>query len=142
MLVHSKRQAQVRALLFDKAPTEILAEYSNYSNIFLVEYATKLPENTGMNEHIIKLEEGKQPSFRPIYSLEPVELETLKTYIKINLANGFIWPFKSPVGTLIFFDRKPDRSFHFCIDYWGLINITIKNRYLLSLIGESLDQLG
>ena len=142
MSVHSKRQAQVGALLFDKAPTEVPAEYSDYSNIFSVENAAELPENTGMNEHAIKLEEGKQPPFCPIYSLGPVELETLKTYIKINLANGFIRPSKSPVGAPILFDRKPDRSLRLCVDYWGLNNITIKNRYPLPLIGESLDRLG
>ena len=127
MLVHSKRQAQVRALLFDEAPTEIPAEYSDYSNIFLAENVAELPENTGMNQHAIKLEEGKQPLFGSIYSLGPVELETLKTYIKTNLANGFIRPFKSLAGAPILFDRKPDGSFRLCVDYRGLNNITIKN---------------
>ena len=92
-----------------------------------------------MNEHAIKLEESKQPPFRPIYSLGPVELETLKTYIETNLANGFIRPSKSPVRAPILFDRKPDESLRLCVDYRGLNNITIKNRYLLPLIGESLD---
>ena len=142
MPVHSKKQAQIGALLFDKAPIEILAKYFNYSNIFLVENAAELPENTGINEHAIKLEEDKQPSFGPIYSLGPVELETLKTYIKINLANSFIWPFKSPARASILFNRKPDKSFHLCMDYWDLNNITIKNQYLLLFIGELLDRLG
>ena len=48
-----------------------------------------------MNEHAIKLEEGKQLSFRSFYSLGLVELETLKIYIKTNLANGFIQTSKS-----------------------------------------------
>ena len=43
-----------------------------------------------MNKNAIKLEEDKQPPFDLIYSLGLVELETLKTYIKINLANNFI----------------------------------------------------
>ena len=102
----------------------------------------ELPENTGMNEYAIKLEEGKQPLFDPIYSLEPVELETLKIYIKTNLANGFIRPSKSPAGAPILFDRKPDRSFRLYVDYWGLNNIIIKNWYPLPLIGESLDWFG
>ena len=139
--VHSKRQAQVGALLFDKAPTKVLAEYSDYSDVFSVENAAELPENTGINEHAIKLEEGKQPLFDPIYSLGPVELETLKTYIETNLANSFIRPFKSPARALILFDRKPDRSFCFCMDYRGFNNITIKNQYPLPLIGKSLDWL-
>ena len=135
-------EAQVGALLFDEAPTEVPAEYSNYSNVFLAKNAAELPENIGMNEYTIELEEGKQPPFGPIYSLGPVELETLKTYIKTNLANGFIRPSKSPAGAPILFDRKPDGSLRLCVDYRGLNNITIKNWYPLPLIGESLNQLG
>ena len=51
--------AQVGALLFDEAPTEIPAEYSDFSNVFSAENAAELPENTGVNEHAIELEEGK-----------------------------------------------------------------------------------
>ena len=146
MLMYFKRQSQIKvqvvALLFNKAPTEVSAEYSNYSNVFSAEYAVELPENTGINDHAIKLEEDKQPSFEPIYSLGLVELETLKTCIRTNLANGFIRPSKSLARASILFNRKPDRSLRFCVDYWGLNNLTIKNRYLLPLIGESLDQLG
>ena len=142
MPVHSERQAQVGALLFNEALTEVPAEYSDYSNVFSAEHAAELPENTGMNEHAIKLEEGKQPPFGPIYSLGPIELETLKTYIEINLANGFIRPSKSSAGAPILFDRKPDGSLRLCVDYRGLNNLTIKNRYPLPLIGESLDRLG
>ena len=145
MLVHFKKQAQIEAqvgvLLFNKAFTEVLAKYSNYSNIFLAKYAAKLPENTGINEHAIELEEDKQSSFGSIYSLGPVELETLKTYIKTNLANGFIQPSKSPIEAFILFDKKLDRSLRFCVDYRGLNNLIIKNQYPLSLIDESLDQL-
>ena len=83
------------------------------------------------------LEESKQLLFGPIYSLGQMELETLKIYIKINLASSFIRPFQSPVGAHILFDRKPDRSLRLCVDYQGLNNITIKNQYPLLLIGES-----
>ena len=117
-------------------------EYSDYSDVFSAENATELAKNTEMNEHAIELEERKQPFFGSIYSLGLVELETLKTYIKINLANGFIQFSKSPTGAPILFNWKPDRSFRLCVDYWGLNNITIKNQYPLPLIGESLDWLG
>ena len=88
--VHSKKQTQVGVLLFDKAPTEIPAEYSDYSNIFSAKNVAKFPKNTGINKHAIKLKKDKQLLFGPIYSLGLVELEILKTYIKTNLANGFI----------------------------------------------------
>ena len=94
-----------------------------------------------MNENSIKLEEGKQPPFGSIYSLDLVKLEMLKTYIETNLANGFIRPFKSPAEAPILFDQKPNRSFRLYVDYRGLNNITIKNQYPLPLIGESLNWL-
>ena len=110
-------KAQVGALIFNKAPTEVPAEYSNYSDVFSAENVAKLPENTGMNKHAIKLAESKQPLFGPIYSLGPVKLETLKTYIETNLANGFIRPSKSPARAPILFDWKSDGSLRLCVDY-------------------------
>ena len=101
-----------------------------------------LPERTDLNEHAIELEGDKQPPFGPIYSLGPVELETLKAYIKTHLKTGFIWPSKSLADVPILFDKKVDGSLCLCVDYRGLNNLTIKNRYPLPLIGKSLDQLG
>ena len=102
----------------------------------------ELSEHTKMNDHAIKLEEDKQLSFGPIYSLRSIELEILKTYIKTSLANGFIRSFESSIGALILFNQKPDGSLRICVDYWDLNNITIKNQYLLLLIGKLLDWLG
>ena len=79
-------------------------EDSDYNNVFLVDSAAELLEYTRMNDHAIELAEDKQQLFGPIYCLKPVKLELLKIYIKTNLANGFIWPSKSPAGALIFFD--------------------------------------
>ena len=69
MSVHSKKQAQVKALLFDKAPTEVPVDYSDYSDVFSAENTAEFPD-----ENAIKLKEGKQPPFGPIYSLGSVEL--------------------------------------------------------------------
>ena len=71
-----------------------------------------------------------------------MELETLKTYIKTYLKTRFIQPSRSSAVALILFNNKPDRSLHLCVDYGGLNNVTIKNQYLLLLIGEALDWLG
>ena len=94
-----------------------MAEYSNYKNVFLAENVAELPEQTGMNDYAIKLENNKEPFFSPIYSLELVELETLKIYVKTNLANNFIHPLKSPAKVSIFFNQKPDDSLCLYIDY-------------------------
>ena len=135
-------EAQVEALIFDETPTEILAEYSDYSNVFSAKNKAGLLENTEMNEHVIKLKKGKQPLFGSIYSLGPVEWETLKTYIKTNLANDFIHLSKLPARASILFNWKLDRSLRLCIYYWRLNNLIIKNQYLLCLIEESLNRHG
>ena len=140
MPVYSKKQAQIKAqvgaLLFNKAPTQILVEYSNYSNVFSAEYIAKLLEYTKMIEYTIKLKESKQLLFGPIYSLGLVELEILKTYIKTNLVTSFISPSKPPVRASILFNKKSNRSLRLWVDYQGFNNLIIKNQYLLSLIGE------
>ena len=134
------REAQL-ALVLAKEVT-VSTEYSDFADVFSEKSANVLPERTGANEHAIKLKEGKQPPYGPIYSLGPVELETLKTYIETNLANGFIRASKSPAGAPILFVRKPNGSLCLCVDYRGLNNLTIKNWYPLPLIGKSLDRLG
>ena len=134
--------AQVGVLLFDEDPTEVPTEYFDYSNVFSAGNVVEHQENTRINEYAIKLEKGKQPLFKLIYSLGPIGFETKKIYIEINLINGFIWPSKPPIQALILFNWKPDRSFYLCVDYWSLNHITIKNRYPLPLIGESFDWLG
>ena len=73
MLVHSKKQTQVKTLLFNKVSTEVSAEYFDYSNIFLAENTAELPENTKINEHAIKLKKGKQLLLGPSYCLGPVK---------------------------------------------------------------------
>ena len=138
--IHLARKAQIALLIAKKVKIPI--NYLDFSDVFSEEKVLVLPEITDLNQHAIELQEGQQPPYGPIYSLGPIELETLKTYIKTNLANDFIWPSKSPAGAPIFFVRKPDGSFRLYVNYQGLNNLTIKNRYLLPLIRESSDQLG
>ena len=140
--VHSSSRPQVSGLITEEASTKVLANYLDHANVFSPDLASELPEHTGINDPTIKLVDGQQPPYGLIYSLGPVELETLKTYIETQLANKFIKPSKSPAGAPILFDRKSNGSHRLCVDYQGLNNLTIKNRYPLPLIGESLDRLG
>ena len=140
--VYPFRRPLISVLIAEEAPIKVLAKYLDFAYIFSLNLASKLPEYTGINDHAIELVEGQQSPYRHIYSLEPVELETLKAYIETNLANGFIKPFKSPAGAPILFDRKSDGSLRLFVDYRGLNNLTIKNRYPLPLIRELLDRLG
>lgn len=76
-----------------------------------------LLEQIEPNQYAIKLQDGKQPLYGVIYSLRLMDLKTLKTYIKSNLANSFIWPSNSTTGAPILFVQKLNSSFYLCVDY-------------------------
>lgn len=63
----------------------------------------ELPKYIKINDYTIKLKKSKQLSFELIYSLELVNLEILKIFIKINLANSFTRLFKYSDGIFILF---------------------------------------
>ena len=88
MTIYLAKEAQIASLLAEKVTVPV--EYADFINIFSKKLTKELPKRTDINKHTIKLEESKQPPYRPIYSLGQVEFETLKTYIKTNLANDFI----------------------------------------------------
>lgn len=58
--------------------------------MYLFDLAIELLVNTSINEHAIKLKNGKQLPYGLIYSWGLVELETLKIDIKNHLKTGFI----------------------------------------------------
>ena len=73
--IYPNRAVQIAFLLTKEV--KIPDEYSDFTDVFSEEKALVLPECTKLNEHAINLEDGKQPPYRSIYSLGPVELETL-----------------------------------------------------------------
>lgn len=115
MSIHPAKKAQLALQLIEKVTIPV--EYSDLADVFLEKSANILPKRTRANKLAIKLEEGKQPSYRPIYSLEPVELKTPKTYIQTNLANGFIRTLRSPADALILFIPKPYSSLRLYFNY-------------------------
>ena len=139
--VYSSRKSQVSGLIAKEVFTKVPAKYSDFNDILSSDLASELLEHTRINDHAIELVDDQQPPCGPIYSLGPVKLETLKAYIETNQVNGFIRPSKSPARTPILFDWKSDGFFRLCVNYRGLNNLTMKNRYPLPLIGELLDRL-
>lgn len=111
--IHLSCKAQILLLKTDKAYSAIPTEYTNLVNVFSLVLTIELPKYTRINNHNIKLLNSKQLSYGPIYSLEPMKLEILKTCIKTNLAKSFKRPFKSYVDTLILFIWKINSSFCF-----------------------------
>ena len=57
------------------------------------------------------------------------------------MGRHFIRQSTSPYGAPVLFAKKKDGSLRLCIDYRGLNNITVKNRYPLPRVDDLLDRL-
>lgn len=95
----------------------IPVKYLDYIKVFFLDSAIELAKHSGFNDHFIGLINDKQQSYCPIYSLKPMQLEKLKTYIENNLANYFIRTLKLPANISIIFIHKKDDNFQLYVNY-------------------------
>lgn len=120
----------------DKLPPELM----DFADVFSPKQAEQLPPHRDY-DHSIRLVEGKTPPFGPLYPMSRDELLALREWLQENLKKGFIRPSSSPAASPVLFVKKPGGGLRFCVDYRGLNNITVKDRYPLPLIKESLNNL-
>ena len=120
--------------------TKVPTEYHDYLDVFSRRNADQLPEHRPY-DHKIELEPGTQPKFGPLYGMSQEELKVLRKYLDENLAKGFIRASSSPAAAPVIFVKKPGGGLRFCVDYRALNEITIKNRYPIPLLQETLDRL-
>ena len=78
------------------------------------------------------------PPYSPLYGINREELLVLRKTLTELLDKNFIRVSKSPTASLVLLVRKPSRGIRFYIDYRGLNELTIKDRYPLPLIKETL----
>lgn len=118
----------------------IPTEYKDYVDVFDEDAAARLPTQTHTT-HAIELVEGSKVPYGPIYHLSELELRTLREYLADSENKGWIRKSKSPAGAPILFVPKKDGSLRLCVDYRALNKLTVKNRYALPLINETIDRL-
>ena len=104
------------------------------------ELPTGLPPLRG-HKHQILLKEGTQticerPYWYPFY--QKFEIEKLVAEL---LEASSIKPSQSPFFSPVLLVRKADGSWRMCIDYRSLNKATIKDKYLIPLVDELLDEL-
>src|SRR5256884_2388366 len=122
------------------AAPQLLSEYEEFKELFKEKPAeSALPKHHPW-DHEIPLEEGKQPTYGPLYSMSEKELLAVREYLQKHLEKRHIRPSTSPAGYPVLFVPKKDGGLRFCVDYRQLNNITIKNRYALPLISELQDR--
>lgn len=75
------------------------------------------------------------------YRLTPMEREQVEAQIKEYLEKGWIRPSESPYSAAVLFVQKKDGTLRMCVDYRGLNNVTVKDRYPLPRIDDLIDRL-
>lgn len=115
-------------------------EYHDFLDVFSKQEAGRLPPHRPY-DHKIQLKEGAEPSFGPLYDMSREELLVLKKELEDSLGKGFIRASTSPAASPVLFVRKPGGGLRFCVDYRALNSLTVKNRYPIPLIRETLDRL-
>ena len=123
----------------DPAPL-LPKQYHDFLDVFSKKESDVLPEHRPY-DHAIKLKEGSPIPNQALYGMSRTEIEELRRYLDENLSKGFIRASKSPAASPVMFVKKPGGGLRFCVDYRGLNAITIKNRYPLPLITETLNRL-
>ena len=143
--VHIERRAQIDSVftkIKDKSNikiiiSEILKEFADLTD----ENKTYELFDHESDDHAINLKSDKKFSYDSIYSLSKDEFKILRAYLNKHLKNEFIRFFIFSIGALILFVKKKNETLKLCVNYKDFNLLTIKNKYFLSLIDESLDRL-
>ena len=114
-------------------------KYVKYQQAFSAEQASRLPEHRSW-DHQIPLKPGTKPPNGPIYKMTYEERLALERHLDEMMPPGKIQRSRSPASTPILFVKKKDGSLRLCVDYRGINNITIPNKYPLPLINDLLEQ--
>ena len=123
----------------DKKQVEQVPVVREFLDVFPEELKNLPPEREV--EFVIDLLPGATPLSKTPYRMAPAELKELKEQLQELLRQGFIQPSVSPWGAPVLFVKKKDGTLRMCIDYRGLNQVTVKNKYPLPHIEELFDQL-
>uniref|UniRef100_A0A3P9MLE8 Uncharacterized protein n=1 Tax=Oryzias latipes TaxID=8090 RepID=A0A3P9MLE8_ORYLA len=114
--------------------------YHDLCSVFSKSKAGSLPPHRPYDCAIQLLDGATLPKGR-LFNLSGPEKVAMEKYIQEALSSGHIRPSSSPAGAVFFFVEKKDKSLRPCIDYRELNQITIKDKYSLSLISSIFDSI-
>jgi hypothetical protein len=117
--------------------------YWRWLEVFSQQLAEKLPLYRLGIDYKILLKRDRNgneeiPPYGPLYSMNREELLYLRKTITDLLGKNFIRVSNSPAAALVLLVRKLGGGVRFCVDYRGLNELSVKDRYPLLLIRETL----
>ncbi len=115
-------------------------KYFKFLNVFFKKNINILSLHQA-HDHVIHLKEDAQFSVFALYDINCDEILELHRYLNENLSKDFIWVNCFQMIISVLFIKKFKEELCFCVNYWDLNAITVKNWYSLSLISKMLNHL-
>ena len=121
--------------------TTVPPQYKEYARVFNRPDDKKVPPSRPW-DHEIELKEGAPATLRAKnIRLSQSELEELDKFLDEHTKRGTIVPSKSPYAAAFFFIKKKNGKLRLVQDYRPVNSWTVKNRYPLPYIPQTIDRL-
>jgi hypothetical protein len=128
------RSTKTTALVSDEL-TNLLHQFQD-----IFQEPTGLPPSRDCDHHIPLKEGAKPPNLRP-YKMSHSQKNSVELLIKEMLQKFEIRPSTSPYSSPIILVRKKGKSWRLYVDFRGLNDMTVKNKFLIPVIEDLLDEL-
>ncbi|XP_026410370.1 uncharacterized protein LOC113305564 [Papaver somniferum] len=128
----------ISAVPLEPVPANISAVVESLSDIFTA--PTYLPPKRAL-DHQIPLKPNFEPVSQRPYRCPHLQKAVVEQLIQEMLDAGFIQESHSPFASPFLLINKKDGSWSFCVEYRKLNDITVKDKFLILLIDDLLDEL-
>lgn len=117
---------------------KILLLLSSFSDLF--NEPQGLPSYRSHDHQILLKYEAGPDNIRP-YSYPHYQKNEIKKIVYELLKSGVVKTSTSPYSSLVLLVKKHDGSWRLCVDYWAINQVTVKDKFLIPVIDELLDEL-
>lgn len=118
-------------------PPTVNQVLNKYSKVFST--PKELPP-TRQHDHTIPFIPLAKPTNQRPYRVPYAQKVVIEKLVTEMLANGTIQPSQSPFSSLILLVKKKDGDWRFCVDCRKLNEMTVKNKFLILVIEELVDE--
>jgi len=126
--------------ILKEVKAKLSSKYHDYLDVFDRAMTDQLLSHR-FYDYKIELIDERTSSRSRLYHMSDYKLQKMKNYLIEHLNKGFISSSSALYASLILFVEKKDDSLRFCVDYRKLNALIKRNRYLLSLIDETLARI-
>jgi hypothetical protein len=116
-------------------------EYYEFADVFKHKSEFTLPDRKPGIDHAINLKPGSEPLYKRGFAMNPTQLAAVKKHVDEGMAMDIMEPSNSSCASPVLLVKKPGGGIRVCVDYRALNALTVKDRYPIPLIKETLERL-